>query len=136
MARTVLVKKIRSPAPGDIDEDIDFICKSFGYFSLRDKQDSAGKIFRLLVKEACGNDEGISSDDIANELALSRGAIVHHLNSFISTGLVIKESNRYRLRSGSLQKSIEEIKEDIDRIFRQMAKIAVEIDEKLGNYYR
>jgi len=127
---------MRSPAPGNIDEDIDFICKSFGYFSLRDKQDSAGRIFRLLVKEACGNDEGISSDGIANELALSRGAIVHHLNSFISTGLVIKESNRYRLRSGSLQKSIEEIKEDIDRIFKQMTKIAEEIDEKLGNYYR
>jgi len=136
MARTVLVKKIRSPAPGDIDEDIDFICKSFGYFSQRDKQDSAGKIFRMLVKEACGNDEGVSSDDIADELALSRGAIVHHLNSFISTGLVIKEYNKYRLRSGSLQKSIEEIKEDIDRIFKQMEKIAVEIDEKLGNYYR
>jgi predicted transcriptional regulator len=136
MARTVLVKKIRSPAPGDIDEDIDFICKSFGYFSQRDKQDSAGKIFRMIVKEACGNDEGVSSDDIADELALSRGAIVHHLNSFISTGLVIKEYNKYRLRSGSLQKSIEEIKEDIDRIFKQMEKIAVEIDEKLGNYYR
>jgi len=136
MARTVLVKKINSPAPGDINEDIDFICKSFGYFSLRDKQDSAGKIFRLLVKEACGNDEGISSEDIARELALSRGAIVHHLNSFISTGLVIKEYNKYRLRSGSLQKSIEEIKEDIDRIFKQMTKIAVEIDDKLGNYYR
>jgi predicted transcriptional regulator len=136
MSRAVLVRKIRSPAPGDIDEDIDFICKSFGYFSLRDKQDSAGKIFRLLVKEACGNDEGVSSDDIANELTLSRGAIVHHLNSFISTGLVIKEYNRYRLRSGSLQKSIEEIKEDIDRIFRQMRKIAIDIDEKLGNYYR
>jgi predicted transcriptional regulator len=132
----VLVKKMRSPAPGNIDEDIDFICKSFGYFSLRDKQDSAGRIFRLLVKEACGNDEGISSDDIANELTLSRGAIVHHLNSFISTGLVIKESNRYRLRSGSLQKSIEEIKDDIDRIFKQITKIAEEIDEKLGNYYR
>jgi len=136
MARTVLLKKIRSPAPGDIDEDIDFISKSFGYFSQRDKQDSAGKIFRILVKEACGNDEGVSSDDIADELALSRGAIVHHLNSFISTGLVIKEYNKYRLRSGSLQKSIEEIKEDIDRIFKQMEKIAVEIDEKLGNYYR
>ncbi len=136
MPRMVLVKKIRSPAPGDLDEDIDFISKSFGYFSQRDKQESAGKIFRLLVKEACGNDEGISSDDIGRELALSRGAIVHHLNSFISTGLVIKEYNRYRLRSGSLQKSIEEIKEDIDRIFKQLTKIAIEIDEKLGHYYR
>ena len=131
-----MVKKVRSPAPGDIDNDIDFICKSFGYFTQRDKQASAGKIFRLLVKKACGDEEGMSSDDIAQELALSRGAIVHHLNGFISTGLVVKERNLYRIRSMSLQKSIEEIKEDIDRIFKQMAKIAIEVDEKLGHYYR
>jgi biotin operon repressor len=136
MARAVLVKKMRSPAPGNVDNDIDFICKSFGYFSLRDKQNSAGKIFRLLVRETCSSNEGISSENISDELALSRGAIVHHLNSFISTGLVIKESNKYRIRSCSLQKSIEEIKEDIDRIFRQMTKIAIEVDEKLGHYYR
>jgi DNA-binding MarR family transcriptional regulator len=136
MARAIIVKKIRSPAPGDINEDIDFICRSLGYFTQRDKQDSAGKIFRLLVKEACGNDEGLKSEDIAHELVLSRGAIIHHLNSFISSGLVVKERNNYRLRSGSLQKSLEEIKTDIDRIFIQMLKIASEIDDKLGHYYR
>ena len=136
MARAVVVRKVRSPAPGSIDEDIDYICKSFGYFSQRDKQESAGKIFRLLVKEACGHNEGICSDEMAKKLSLSRGAIVHHLNSFITCGLVIKERNVYRIRSSSLQKSIEEIKEDIDRIFKQMSKIAIEIDEKLGNYYR
>ena len=136
MARAVLVKKIRSPAPGNINEDIDFICRSLGYFTQRDKQDSAGKIFRLLVKEACGSDEGLKSEDIAQELILSRGAIIHHLNKFISSGLVVKERNSYRLRSGSLQKSLEEIKIDIDRIFLQMLKIASEIDDKLGHYYR
>ncbi|MFO7677616.1 MAG: winged helix-turn-helix domain-containing protein [Thermoplasmatota archaeon] len=136
MARTVLIKKIRLPAAGNINEDINFICKSFGYFSLRDKQDSAGRIFRLLVKQGCGHSTGISSDDLAKELDLSRGAIVHHLNNFIKSGLVVKECNLYRIRSESIQKSIEEIKEDIDRIFKQMSKIAKEIDEKLGNYYR
>jgi len=136
MTRVVLVKKMRSPAPGDINQDIDFICKSLGYFTQRDKQDSAGRIFRLLVKEACGDAEGLSSEDISKELVLSRGAIVHHLNSFISSGLIVKERNIYRLRSGSLQKSIEEIKFDIDRIFLQMLKIASEIDDKLGHYYR
>ena len=136
MPRMVLVKKVRSPPPGSLDEDIDFICRSFGFFSLRDRQESAGRIFRLLVKECCGDEKGLSSDDIANKLNLSRGAIVHHLNHFMSTGLVSKEQNRYRIRSASLQKCMDEIKEDIDRIFKQMFKIASEIDEKLGNYYR
>jgi len=136
MARTVQVKKVRSPAPGNIEDDIDFICRSFGYFTLRDKQYSAGRIFRLLVREGCGDKNGLCSDDIADDLKLSRGAIIHHLNSFIKSGLVIKEDNLYRLRSQSLQKSIEEIKIDIDRIFNQMIKIAMEIDSKLGHYYR
>jgi len=136
MPQQIIIKKIRSPPLGSINEDIDFICKSFGYFSQRDKQDTAGKIFKLLVKEACEPDQRLSSDEIAEKLNLTRGAIVHHLNSFISAGLVVKEHNRYRLRSCSLQKSIEEIKTDIERIMRQMLKIAIDIDESLGRYYR
>ncbi|RLF60218.1 MAG: hypothetical protein DRN27_00045 [Thermoplasmata archaeon] len=136
MARTVQVKKVRSPPPGNLEDDIDYICKSFGYFTLRDKQDSAGRLFRLLVREGCGDNDGLSSDFMAENLGLSRGAIMHHLNSFIKSGLIIKENNQYRLRSQSLQKSIEEIKIDVDRIFTQMIKIAIEIDSKLGHYYR
>ncbi len=136
MIRTVQVKKVRSPAPGNIEDDIDFICRSFGYFTLRDKQYSAGRIFRLLVKEACGDKDGLCSDDIAEDLELSRGAIIHHLNNFIKSGLVVKEHNLYRLRSQSLRKSIEEIKIDIDRIFDQIIKISNEIDDKLGHFYR
>jgi len=136
MSKQVVIRKIRLPAQGNIDDDIDFICRSFGYFSERDKQESAGKIFRILVKEACGESEGITSDELANELSLSRGAIVYHLNSFIDCGLIIKERNRYRLRSPSLQRSLEEIKEDMDRVMKKMFKIAMEIDKNLGNYYR
>ncbi len=136
MAQSITVKRVRSPAPGNLNNDIDFICKSFGYFSLRDKQETAGRIFRLLVNECCSDSEGLSSDDIAETLNISRGSVVHHLNSFITSGLVIKEHNKYRLRSTSLQKSIDEIMLDINRIFNQMNAIATEIDKKLGNYYR
>jgi len=136
MPQHIVIKKIRSPAPGNLDNDIDYLCKSLGYFSQRDKQDTAGKIFRLLVREACEPEECLTSDEIAEKLNLTRGAIVHHLNSFISAGIAVKEHNRYRLRSASLQKSVEEIKSDIERIMEQMIKIAMEIDQKLGHYYR
>jgi predicted transcriptional regulator len=136
MAQQIIIKKIRSPAPGSIENDIDYLCKSLGYFSQRDKQNTAGKIFRLLVREACEPEQCLTSDEIAEELNLTRGAIIHHLNSFISAGIVVKEHNRYRLRSVSLQKSMEEIRTDLDRILDQMIKIAREIDEKLGHYYR
>jgi predicted transcriptional regulator len=132
----IIIKKIRSPPPGSLNEDIDYICKSFGYFTPRDKQDTAGKIFRLIVKKTANSNMGLSSDEIAEELSLTRGAIIYHLNNFITAGLVIKENNRYRLRSQSIQKIIEEIKIDIERIMGQMMKIANDIDSKLGNYYR
>ena len=135
MAYRIHLKKIRTPAAGSLTGDIDFICQSFGYFSQRDKNNTAGKIFRLLVKNSSEGD-GLTSDQIAGELDLSRGAIVYHLNNFISAGLVVKEKNKYRLRSHSLQKSIEEIRQDTHRIFNEILKIAEAIDEELGNFYR
>ena len=114
MPRQIIIKRIISPAPGNINKDIDYLCRSLGYFSKRDKNDTAGKIFRLLVKETCEPGKCLTSDEIAEKLNLTRGAIVHHLNNFISSGIIIKEQNKYRLRSLSLQKSMEEIRTDID----------------------
>lgn len=136
MAYKIKLKKIETPPPGDVRTDIDYICRSFGYFSQRDKNSTAGKIFRLLVRETAGESTGLTSDQIAEKLDLSRGAIVYHLNSFINAGLVVRERNTYRLRSQSLQKSIEEIRQDTQRIFNEMLKIAQAIDEELGNFYR
>ncbi len=134
MTRRIIIKKVEMPPPGSLQRDIDFICKSFGYFSDRDKKGTAGKIFRIIVQKA--KDKGLSSEEIARRLRLTRGAIVHHLNSFIESGLIIREGNTYKLRAQSLQKSIDEIKEDIDRMFNELKKIAKEIDERLGNIYR
>ena len=136
MAQELILKKTIMPKVGSVNNDIDYICRSFGYFSQRDKQETAGKIFRLIVKETPGSEKGLSSDEIAAKLSISRGSVVHHLNCFISTGLIISEHNKYRLRSPSVQKSIEEIMVDVDRIFNQMLKIAKDIDNKLGHHYR
>jgi predicted transcriptional regulator len=136
MPRRLILKKVDIPPPGNLVEDIDFICRSFGYFSKRDKKDTAGQIFRLLVKEGCGESKGLSSDEIAERLELTRGAIIHHINSFISSGLVVKNRNIYRIRCTSLQKSIEEIKDDINHMFTELFKIAKDIDNNLGHYYR
>lgn len=136
MSNKIKIRKIVTPPPGSLKEDIDFICRSFGYFSQRDKNCTAGRIFRLIVKETAGEEEGLTSDEIAEKLDLSRGTIVYHLNSFIESGLIVRKRNTYKLRSASLQKSIEEIKSDLERILDEMMKIADEIDSQLGNYYR
>ena len=109
MVIKIELKKIRAPPAGSIDNDIDFICESFGYFTKRDKNNTAGHIFQFIV---------------------------YHLNNFIAAGLVIRERNLYRLRSHCLKKSIDEIRTDAQRIFNEMMKIAQEIDEELGIFYR
>jgi predicted transcriptional regulator len=136
MSHKIKIRKIITPPPGSLKDDIDYICRSFGYFSQRDKNCTAGRIFRLIVKETAGEEEGLTSDEIAEKLDLSRGTIVYHLNNFIESGLIVRKKNTYKLRSASLQKSIEEIKSDIERILEEMMKIADEIDSQLGNYYR
>jgi predicted transcriptional regulator len=136
MSRKIKLRRLDIPPAGDISDDIEFICKSFGYFSLRDRQGTAGKIFQVLVEDASSGSNGLTSDEIAERLNLTRGAIVYHLNDFIDAGIVIREKNLYRLRSSSLQRSIEEIMRDAQRIFEDMMKIAHDIDEQLGNYYR
>jgi predicted transcriptional regulator len=136
MAIKIELKRIRTPPAGSIENDIDFICRSFGYFTKRDKNNTAGRIFHFIIKKNAETSEGVTSDEIANALNLTRGAIVYHLNNFISAGLIVREKNQYRLRSHCLQKSIDDIKNDAQRIFNEMMKIAREIDEELGIFYR
>ncbi len=136
MPRNINIQKVKLPKKGSIEEDINYLCKSLGYFSNRDKNETAGKIFRIIVQRGVAEDEGVKSEEIANEVGLTRGAIIHHLNSFIDSGIIVKERNSYRLRAQSLRKSLEEVKTDMERIFREMIKIAEEVDEKLGYFYR
>ncbi|MFH1014176.1 MAG: helix-turn-helix domain-containing protein [Thermoplasmatota archaeon] len=136
MSLKIRLKRLEIPPAGNVSEDIEFICRSFGYFSQRDKQGTAGKVFQVLVEDASTDSKGLTSDEIAERLNLTRGAIVYHLNDFIEAGLVIREKNLYRLRSTSLQRSIEEIMRDSQRIFDDMMKIAHDIDRQLGNFYR
>ncbi len=136
MHRAIKIKKINLPKKGNIEDDIAFLCKSLGHSSNRDKNDTAAKIFRIIVQKGVAEDRGIKSEDIAKEIGVTRGAIVHHLNSFIKSGIIVKEKNTYRLRSQCLKKSIEEIKYDFERIFDELIKIAEDIDETLGYFYR
>ena len=84
MVIKIELKRIRTPPAGSIDNEIDFICESFGYFTKRDKNNTAGHIFQFIIKKTAENSEGVTSDEIAKELDLTRGAIVYHLNNFIT----------------------------------------------------
>jgi Mn-dependent DtxR family transcriptional regulator len=68
-----------------------------GRFESRDKNRTAYLIFRAIV-EAAQKDKGVYTDQMAQELNLSRGTMVHHLNKMIKSGLVIYHEGQYKLR--------------------------------------
>ncbi|MEM3134726.1 MAG: ArsR family transcriptional regulator, partial [Candidatus Bathyarchaeia archaeon] len=77
-------------------------------------------------------DRGLTSDELAAKLSLTRGTMVHHLNKMIRSGLVIYHEGTYKLRGRSLKSTIEEAHRDINRIFENLYKVAESIDKSLN----
>jgi len=134
LARYMLLD-VRLPPSSDFDEDTEWMCRCFGFLESRDKEKSAAKIFRAML-EVVKDRGGFSSDELAEKIGLTRGTMVHHLNKLIQSGLVIRREGRYELRGASLQRTVQEIERDINRIFENIEQIAHSIDEKLGLVYR
>jgi len=130
-----LILDVKMPAAKDLDSDMEWICKSFGFLESRDKEKTAAKIFKALL-EVAKEGNGLSSDKLSEKVGLTRGTMVHHLNKFTQSGLVIRREGHYELRGRSLQRTIREIKRDFDRIFENMEQVAESIDKNLDLTYR
>jgi predicted transcriptional regulator len=121
---------VRKPPIVEIEQDIEWICRSFGFLESRDKNRTAYSIFRAIV-EAARKGEGVSTDQLAQELNLSRGTMVHHINKMIKSGLVMFHEGQYKLRGRSLKSTIIEIQKDIDRFFSDVQYVVETIDQKM-----
>ncbi|MBS3166768.1 helix-turn-helix transcriptional regulator [Candidatus Woesearchaeota archaeon] len=127
----ISLEKVRKPRELGPNEEIAWFTQTLGLESKRDKQKIVFKIFSELVKEIkIGN--GLSSEELAQRLKLSRTTIIHHLNKLIDSGLIIKHSSKYFLRENSLTEVLKEIRKDLDRIFLDLESTAKDIDEGLG----
>ena len=129
------ILNVRPLGKADPEDDLKWICKSLGFLEPRDKKKTAFRIFRALVKAAREN-RGLTSDELAAELLLTRGTMVHHLNKMIKSGLVIYHEGAYKLRGRSIKSTIKEIQRDINRIFENLFKIAESIDQAYGLFSR
>jgi len=129
------VLDVRIVPTANVEQDIEWICKSFGFLESRDKEKTAARIFKALL-EAARKGEGFSSDELAERLGLSRGTMVHHLNKLMKSGLVIHHEGRYKLRGWSLQRTVEEVQRDITRVFENIKQVAKSVDENLGLLHR
>jgi predicted transcriptional regulator len=130
-----VILDLRTPPAAEFNEDVEWVCKCFGFLEPRDKEKTAARIFKALL-EAMKEGKGFSSDELAEKIGLTRGTIVHHLNNLIQGGLVVHREGRYELRGMSLRRTVQEIERDINRIFENIEQVAKSIDETLGLTYR
>ncbi len=126
----IVIRNIEPPFERTAESELEWICQSLG-LSPVDKDKTTVEIFKTVVKHT-ETGKGISSTDIATEVNLSRGAVIHHLNNLQLAGLVIKDGRLYFARSRSMVRTIQEVEADIQRVFARMQETAREIDEAFG----
>jgi len=127
----ITIKRVEPPFGSSVEEEFNFICKSLGFFEEIDKDKTASAIFKLIVKNY---DAGrmLSSTELSQIVDMSRGAVINHLNNLITAGLIVKEGRFYIPRSRSVFRTIQEIEDDIERVFHRMEERAKKIDRRFG----
>ena len=127
----ITLSRIRCPSGENINTLLQWFGYSIGLFTERDRDKSCFRIFIELLK-AQKRRTGMSSDELAYRLNLSRGTLMHHINRLINAGIVVSEAGKYFLRVDSLKKMVEEIEKDISRLCSDLREMAEVLDKKLG----
>lgn len=127
----VTIVRVRKPGKKNLNEDLQWFSRSLGLFGTRDKEKSCFRVFVEMIKGA-RRDRLMSSDEIAYRSNLSRATVIHHLNKLIESGLVMPVEGKYVLRVDNLESLVEEVKTDLNRVFRDLKLMAEELDDELG----
>jgi len=108
------------------DEQLKFICECFGIDP--EKDSLAYEIFKEIV-EAQKGDKGVRTIEVTKRVHVTQAAVVYHMNTFMRTGLIVKDGREYRLRGRTLDETFDELEQDMIRRIRRMREIARAIDE-------
>lgn len=131
MVNEILLRNLISPKTNELEENIPWVCRSFGLVKGRDIEDTSIKIFNTLLHEF-QKDSLISSESIARRLNIEPQRVNHHFRNFLETGFLNREKRKVVLRGGSMAQAVCEMKRDVDFIFLSILEVAKEIDKKLG----
>lgn len=125
----IVIKRVERPMRTTPEEEFHWLCETLGFFEPIDKDKTASQIFREIVT-ATEKGTALTSTAIADRVGMSRGAVINHLNNLLRSGLITRNGRYYSARSRRLANTIEEIQEDIERIFSRMRKAALDFDEQ------
>ncbi|MBR9700768.1 winged helix-turn-helix transcriptional regulator [Candidatus Woesearchaeota archaeon] len=120
-----------SPEEHNVNKELQYLCGTLGLFNPRDKERSKFRIFIQLLKHAKGG-TGLSADELALSLGLSRATVIHHLHNLQASGLVECGGGRYWLRVSNLDELVSMIKADVNETLSSLSDIAKHCDKELG----
>jgi predicted transcriptional regulator len=127
----IRIIRAKKPADKTVDSELEWLCSSLGFCEDIDKDRTASAIFRKLL-ESTYEGRPLRSDDLAESVGKSRGAVVNHLNKLINSGLIVRHGTRYELREQTLRNTLLEMRRDMMRMLEDMEDIARDIDESMG----
>lgn len=128
--REVRIRHIIKKRHDSVEDTINLLCESLGVIGPRDVDNTSIKIFKELLNALRG-EKVMTSDELAEKVGLTRGAIVHHLNRMVKTGVVIRSSRGYEIRSFDLESLIDEVRTDVNRFLEDIRNVAKELDKAL-----
>jgi len=128
--RKIIIQDIPYKEDYNINERIQWFARSFGLFGIRDRDKSCFRVFLELLKANLKN-EMMTSDELSEQLSLSRASVVHHLNNLIDRGIVISIKSKYKINANSLEGLIDKIWKDSEEIFESLKEIAIQLDKEL-----
>lgn len=129
--KRITIVRIRHPPKQNLNEELKWLGSSLGLFGERDRDKSCFRLFIELLK-AAKTGQGLSSDELAARTKLSRGTVVHHLQTLIERGLVIPIQRKYILREPRIEALIRELESDFVKAVEELRHAAREIDTALG----
>lgn len=129
--RKITIINVRHALNESLNDKLRWFGNALGLFGERDRDKSCFRIFITLIK-AKKFHKGLSSDEIAEQLQLTRGTVVHHLNNMIERGIIVTNNRKYELRADNLEDLIQLLKDDAINTFNNLNSSAEELDRVLG----
>ena len=128
--RRITIVNVRRPKEVSVNDELQWFGHTLGLFGERDRDKSCFRIFIELIKaiKATG---GLTSDDLADRLGLTRATVIHHLNTLMERGIVLHEGNKYVMRGDRLTLLVDDLQRDMQRAMEDMKQAAEELDKLL-----
>jgi predicted transcriptional regulator len=131
MVQQIILKYLEKPHVKSLEDDLLWLCDSFGFSSGRDTENTATRIVFTLL-DRLSNEQITSSESLAEDLEIKISRVNHHLRNLNDSGLLYRKKRLVYLRGGSLKAAVKEMRKDSDRIFDELESIAEEIDLRIG----